>query len=172
MKKSLLLLLLLPLFVFSQSVPVPQYSFATVSDMRTQGGTPNVQVLLNGLTTIADGNGGVYMWNATSTAADDGFITIKPTNITTGRWTRIGNGNTLKFSKTLSGVLLQTSFTVSYDLTLPFVPITVVPIPRSIAAAAPSWVSNITNTGFTINYITAPAVGTLNIVNDFIVVKQ
>lgn len=36
-----------------------------------------------------DGTYGMYAWNPTSIAADDGGVTIKVTAITTGRWIRI-----------------------------------------------------------------------------------
>lgn len=172
MKKLLSLLLLYPALLFAQSVPVPPNSFGTLADLRNQQGTPNVQVLLNGLININDGNGGTYMWSPASTDADDGFITVQVASVPTGRWKRIGNGNTLKGTKTLSGAVLQTAYTVTYDTALPFTPITIIVNPRSANAAVPSWISSITNTGFTINFSSVPILGTNNIVIDFIVVKQ
>jgi len=173
MKKLIIyLLFLLPLSGFSQALSLPSVFFSTRTDMRGQKGTEGVQVLLNGLLTTNDGNGGVYMWNATSTDTDDGFVTLAVTGVTTGRWKRIGNGNTLKFSRNSSGTVLQTAYQINYDVPLPFVPITVIAIPRSAPAAALCYVTNITNTGFTLNYLTVPILGTNNIINDFIVIKQ
>jgi|ERR1700744_209732 len=157
----------------AQSIPVSQVTFGTVADLRLQAGTANTQVLLNGLTSINDGNGGTYMWNATSTATDDGFITVAVTGVSTGRWIRIGNGNTIKGSITTSGISLTTAYALNYPGgTLPFVPITVVVIPRTVAAAGPSWVSGITNTGFTVNFVLAPTIGVNNLTFDYIVIKQ
>jgi len=150
-----------------------QLSFSTITDLRAQGSTPYAIAILNGLSTIGDGNGGTYMWNATSTTSDDGFTVVKVSNITTGRWIRIGNGNTIKGTVTTSGAALQTAYTVNYQGgTLPFVPITVIVNPRSANAAVPSWISSITNSGFTINFASIPVLGTNNIVFDYIVVKQ
>lgn len=149
MKKLIFILLLYPTFLFAQT-PTSPVSFNTLSDLRAQVGTENVQVLLNGLTTTNDGNGGVYMWDSNSSLTDDGFITVKPTSVSgNGRWRRIGNGNTIKGSVSFSGLTLQTAYTVPYQGgSLPFTPITVIVIPRTSAAAALSYISSITNTGF------------------------
>jgi hypothetical protein len=172
MKKLIILLLFISAKCFSQSVNVPQVSFGTRADMRLQKGMPNTQVLLNGLVTIGDGNGGLYMFNESNTDADDGFLTLQVTGVTTGRWKRISNGNTFKGSSTLSGVALQTAYTVSFGQTFPFTPLTIVVNPRSANAAVPSWISNITTTGFTINFASIPVVGTNNIAIDWIVIKN
>lgn len=172
MKNIILFLLLFPALAFCQSVSIPQTSFGTRDDMRLQKGTANVQVLLNGLASIGDGNGGTYMWNSSNTDSDDGFITLQVTGVSTGRWKRIGNGNTLKGSALLSGAALTTAYNVPFGATLPFIPITVIVNPRSANAAVPSWVSSITSTGFTVNFSSVPVLGTNNISIDFIVVKQ
>ena len=177
MKKLILatLLFALPYIASAQTVPAAQLIFSTVADLRLQVGTDNSIATLNGLTAKNDGNGGIYMWNATSTTADDGFINIQVTGVTTGRWVRIGNGNTIKGSVTFSGLALTTSYAVNYPQgTLPFVPITVLVIPRSANAAALSYIPSggITNTGFTINFLTVPVLGTNNISFDFVVIKQ
>lgn len=170
--KKLLIILFFPIFCYAQSVPVSPNSFGTVADLRAQVGTPYVQVLLNGLTTINDQNGGTYMWDATNVSADNGFTVIQVTGVTTGRWIRLGNSNTIKGSTVLSGVLLTTAYTVAYPTTLNFTPITVIVCPRSANAAVPSWVSSITNTNFTVNFASVPVVGTNNIAIDYIIVKQ
>jgi len=173
MKKLIFILLLAVNYSFGQTIPVAQLSFSLVSDLRAQAGTPNSLATLNGLASLNDGNGGTYMWSSSSTAVDDGFTIIKVGNVTTGRWLRIGNGNTIKGTVTTSGVALQTAYTVSYQSgALPFVPITVIVNPRSANAAVPSWISSITSNGFTINFASIPILGTNNIVFDYIVVKQ
>jgi len=173
MKKLLLILILWAGVSQAQTIPVAQLSFSTITDLRAQAGTSNSLATLNGLSTLNDGNGGTYMWSSSSSATDDGFTVVKVGNVTTGRWLRIGNGNTIKGTVTTSGAALQTAYTVSYQTgTLPFVPITVIINPRSSNAAVPSWISAITNTGFTINFASVPILGTNNIVFDYIVVKQ
>lgn len=173
MKKLIFIFLIVTNYCFAQSVPSAQLTFSVLTDLRAQSGTDNSLATLNGLVTKNDGNGGVYMWSAASVATDDGFVTVKVTNVTTGRWLRIGNGNTIKGSVTTSGVAFQTAYTVNYQTgTLPFVPITVIVNHRSQNAAVPSWISSITNTGFTINFSSIPVLGTNNIVFDYIVVKQ
>lgn len=172
-KQFFILCLLFSTVSFAQTVPAAQLSFGTLSDLRAQAGTSNTLASLNGLTGLNDGNGGTYMWSSSSTATDDGFTIVKVSNVTTGRWLRIGNGNTIKGTVTTSGAALQTAYTVSYQSgTLPFVPITVIVNPRSANAAVPSWISSITNSGFTINFASVPVLGTNNIVFDYIVVKQ
>jgi len=173
MKKLFLLLLLSYSTSFAQSIPASQLTFSTLNDLRGQAGMPNSLATLNGLLSLNDSNGGTYMWSSSSTATDDGFTIVKVGNVTTGRWLRIGNGNTIKGTVTTSGAALQTAYSVSYQTgTLPFVPITVIVNPRSSNAAVPSWISSITNSGFTINFASVPILGTNNIVFDYIVVKQ
>lgn len=149
-----------------------QIVFNTRTDMRLQAATANTQALLNGLVTMGDNNGGNYMWDATNTSADDGFLVLAVNNVATGRWVRLGNSNTIKFQRTLNGILLTTAYTVPFPMTLPYTPITVLVQPRSANAAVPSWVSDITTTGFTVNFSSVPVVGTNNIIIDIIVVKQ
>jgi len=178
MKKLLIFpLLFLVHFAIAQSVAVSPVSFGTVADMRLQGGTAKVQILLLGLANPTDGNGGVYRWDDTSTANDDGFITIKVTNMATGRWVRVANGNTIKGSVTFSSVTLQTAYNVNYVINgvttvLPFIPTQVYVQARTPQAAVPSWISNITASGFTVNFSTVPLLGTLNLTIDFLILKQ
>lgn len=176
MKKILLIfsLSILSFNGFSQAVPQSLVFLSTLTDLRAQVPQINEVVTLMGLSSITDGNGGEYSWNNTSTATDDGFLTIAVTGVTTGRWLRIGNGNTIKGSLTASGISLTSSYTVNYqgNVTLPFTPITAIIIPRSLAAAGPSYVSSITTTGFTVNFVLAPTIGTNNLSFDYIVIKQ
>lgn len=170
--KKLLLILLFPVMSYGQSIPVAKNTFGTVADLRAQAGTDKVQVLLNGLATVGDNNGGTYMWNATSTATDDGFLTIAATGVQTGRWIRLVNANTIKGTKTLSGLALQTAYTINYDTVLPSIPAMIIVQPYSANAAVPSWVSNVTTTGFTVNFASVPILGTNNIVINFLIIKQ
>ena len=172
MKKLLFLLLLLPFMTFGQIVPVAPNTYGTVADLRMQAGSPIALVDVSGLLSVNDGNGGSYYWNSTSTATDDGFMIIKATASATGRWMRIGNSNTLKGTAVLCGAALTTAYTVNYSTTLPFIPISVIVIPRTANAAVPSWVSSITNTGFTVNLSSVPLLGTSNIGIDFVIIKQ
>jgi len=172
MKNLLLILILWAGISQAQTVPVAQLSFSTITDLRAQGGTSNSIAVLNGLITIGDSNGGTYMWSSSSTATDDGFTIVKVGNITTGRWLRIGNGNTIKGSSTFSATLLTTAYTVPFPTALPFVPITVIVVPRTANSAVPSWVSTITNSNFVVNFASVPVLGTNNITIDWIVVKQ
>lgn len=173
MKKLLIILLLVAsLKAVAQSTTSPQICFGTLTDLRANSGQPNVQVFLNGLSALNDGNGGAYMWDANSTAADNGFTVIKVGNVTTGRWLRLANGNTIKNTVTFSGITLQTSYNVSFGSTLPFIPAMIIVQPYSANAAALSWISNISTTGFTINFITVPVLGTNNITFSYCVIKQ
>jgi len=160
--------------VNGQSKTVPLYFNTALGDMKAYPGTDKLQATAAGLSSMSDDNGGTYRWDATSTVTDDGFKFIQATGVTTGRWVRVGNANTLKGSTTLSGALLTTTYTVSFNATLPFVPITVIYTPRTQSAAQPSWipVGGITTTGFTISYQTVPVVGTNNMIIDWIAIKQ
>lgn len=171
MKKLLLLFLLIPFLLVGQTIPSAPNTCGTAADLRLQGGSPIVLMTISGLLAPNDSNGGTYTWDSTSTTADDGFLTIKANSVNTGRWRRVGNNNTLKGSGVLSGAALTTAYTVNYGQTLPFIPLTVIIVPRSQTSAQPSWVSNITNTSFVVNFTTVPVVGTNNLAIDWIVVK-
>lgn len=56
------------------------------------GARSGQQMLLAGYTSVGDGGGGLFVWDAASTATDDGGTIINPTDNTTGRWYRIYNG--------------------------------------------------------------------------------
>lgn len=151
-------------------VGIGNQSFDTVVDLRAVAGSPDVQVLLLGLTSKTDSNGGTYTWDSTSILPDDGFRTLQVTGVTTGRWVRLGNSNTVKSQSTVSGAALTTAYTVNHGL--PFIPVQVYIQPRSSNAAVPSWVSNINATSFTVNFASVPILGTNNIVFDWLVIKQ
>lgn len=56
----------------------------------SDGGNTGTVVRVFGQSTVGDSGGGVFYWNATSTAADDGVDTIKPTSVGgVGRWLRM-----------------------------------------------------------------------------------
>jgi len=173
MRKLLFILLLFPFLSHAQVVPQALVCLSTLTDLRVQAPGSLAKIDLLGIASSTDGNGGIYVWNTTSTANDDGFLTVQVTGITTGRWLRIGSGNTIKGTVTASGISLTTSYTVSYSSgALPFTPITVLISPRSLAAAGLAYVSSITTSGFTINFVLAPTIGTNNLSFDYVVIKQ
>jgi len=171
MKKLLFsFLLFFPILVFGQVISVANKQFGIISDLRSQAGSDKVVVKVSGMTTVGDQNSGDYYWDVNSTATDDGFITIKVTNVTTGRWIRIPNANTIKGTSTFSALTLQTSYVINHGL--PFTPLQVYIQPMSANAAVPSWVSNINSTSFTVNFSTVPILGTLNLSINWLVIKQ
>jgi len=178
MKRLFLLpLLFLALISNAQIQGTAPVTYSIRADLKTTAAQDRAQVEISGLLTPYDTNGGRYMWDAASTATDDGFLVISVNGVSTGRWLRLGNSNSIKGSTTFSGALLTTSYTVNYVINgvttvLPFVPAQIYLQPRTQAAAQPSWITNITSSGFTVNYTTVPIVGTLNIVNDYLVIKQ
>jgi len=171
MKKIYLLItLIIPLLSFGQSMPTASKEFNIVTDLRAQAGTDNVQVSVKGLITVGDQNGGQYYWSASSTDADDGFITIKVTTVDTGRWKRLPNANTVKGNVTFSATLVTSSYVVNHGL--PFTPLQIYVQPTSANAAVPSWVSNINATSFTVNFASVPILGTNNISIFWLAIKQ
>lgn len=50
-------------------------------------------IFVKGHTTSNDGGGGTFIWNTTSTDADDNGITIAVTGVVTGRWKRFFQGS-------------------------------------------------------------------------------
>lgn len=173
MKKLIFIpLLFVCLWCKAQVNITAQVDFGTLADMRGCVGQSGVQVFLNGLTSPTDGNGGTYMWDGTNTGTDNGFTIVQVTGVTTGRWVRLPNGNTLKNIVTFSGVTLQTQYQINFSGTLPFTPALVLTQPYSQNAAAFSYVDNVTATGFRINFLTVPAVGTLNLTFGYLIIKQ
>lgn len=154
------------------SIPVSTWAFETMADMRLQAGTNSVPAILLGLNTVNDGNGGTYAWLSTSTGADDGFLTLAVSGVSTGRWIRQLNPNTVKGTKTFSGITLTTSYVISFDTALPIAPAMVIVQAYSNNASAFSYVSNVTTTGFTINFLSVPVVGTNNITVYYLAIKQ
>jgi hypothetical protein len=67
-------------------------TFATMAALRSYnatGTTNNSAAILAGFYENGDGGGGTFVWNSSSTAADDSGTVIKATSITTGRWMRV-----------------------------------------------------------------------------------
>jgi len=170
MKKLILFLALFwSITVIAQTSPVASKQFGTVADLRLQGGVQGVQVLVQGQNTVTDGNGGVYAWNDASTVSDDGLTVVKVSTITTGRWLRMPNSNTIKGSAVFNGELLKTAYVVNHGLG--FVPAQVYVQPTSAGAAVISWISNKTATTFTVNFLNVLNVGVNNITFDFLIIK-
>lgn len=64
----------------------------TITDLRAEDYTVSTRVFVLGHTSSNDGGGGVFMWDAASSATDNSGTIIKPTAISTGnpgRWLRI-----------------------------------------------------------------------------------
>lgn len=165
-------MLLISLMAYSQATPIASKQFGTISDLRLTSGTDNVIVNVSGLVTMNDKNGGLYQWDATSTATDDGILVIKVNNVTTGRWIKKLNENTIKGTKTISSLALTTAYPITYDAPLPSIPAMIIIQATSANAAVPSWVSNVTTTGFTVNFATVPVLGTLNLSFSYLIIKQ
>lgn len=62
---------------------------ALVAELRAFTGLPNQMVMLVGGAEFDDGNGGIFGWSASSTAADDGLNVIRPNGLTQGAWLRL-----------------------------------------------------------------------------------
>ena len=61
---------------------------STVAVLRTFVGTSTMTVFLLGINAVNDGGQGVFYWNSTSTAPDDGHNVIVPSGALTGAWIR------------------------------------------------------------------------------------
>lgn len=62
----------------------------TFDDLRSQDPALSEWVQIRGHTTVGDGGGGPFFWNASSTDADDNGAYAKYTLLATGRWERSG----------------------------------------------------------------------------------
>lgn len=172
MKKLLLSIIIVLTYCYcSAQRNIASKQFDTIVDLRLQGADDKTIVSVSGLTTPNDKNGGNYYWNATSTATDDGISIIKVTAITTGRWMRMTNDNTIKGAVTLSGTVLQTAYPIAYGQTLPFTPAMIIVQAYSANAAVPSWITNVTTTGFTVNFTSVPVLGTNNLSITYLIIK-
>jgi hypothetical protein len=61
-----------------------------VTYLRSFTGLSNMNVFVQAYATPGDGGGGIFYWNATSTATDDGMTVIAPNGLSVGRWIRVG----------------------------------------------------------------------------------
>lgn len=174
MKKLLFLVfaLICSLSSYSQGMATSGSQFPTRTELRKQSGQNKVMVTLSGLITEGDKNGGIYQWDETSILVDDGVSVIKVDNVPTGRWIKKLNENTIKGSVTFSGVTLQTSYNVTFTNPLPFIPAMVFTEATSPNAAVLRYITNKSTTGFTVNFLTVPVLGTANISFDYLVIKQ
>lgn len=101
-------------------------SVANISALRSMTGPYNGNIVsLQGYSSIADGGGGLFVWNSTSTVADNGGTIIAPTGVSTGRWYRIFSGaiNVRWFGAVGDGVTddtaaVQAAFTYCNAITL------------------------------------------------------
>lgn len=68
-------------------------SVATIAALRLLSGTNNGDIVsVAGYASQDDGGGGMFVWNSTSTVADNGGTIIAPTGVSTGRWYRLYSG--------------------------------------------------------------------------------
>lgn len=72
-------------------------------------------------------------------------------------------------SATVSGTLLQTAYVITHGLS--YTPTAVFIQPKSANASALSYVSNITSTQFTVNFLSVPIIGTNNISFNWVAYK-
>lgn len=94
-----------------QQVPISLVGLSSVSDLRVLAPqTPEMATLL-GTTSPTDGNGANYYWSSSSTATDDGYNVIAVTGMPTGRWLRMGGGQTVYPNVTRP--INSTTFTIS-----------------------------------------------------------
>lgn len=64
----------------------------TVSQLRSFIGITNMMVYVQGFTSATDGGQGMFYWNSTSNATDDGGLTaVVPSGSGSGAWLRIQN---------------------------------------------------------------------------------
>lgn len=95
----------------AQQVPISLVGLSSIGDLRTLSPQAPEMATLLGSATPTDGNGANYYWNSTSTATDDGYNVVAVTGITTGRWLRMGTGQTIYPNVTRP--INSTTFTVS-----------------------------------------------------------
>ena len=96
-------------------------SIGLVTDLRNQNKNIGVLYIATGLVTAGDNNGGVFWWNPSSTAADDGVDVIQVTGTAVGRWVRItDNNNSVPSSRTITinGVTFDLSANRTWTLNL------------------------------------------------------
>jgi len=118
--------LIVPAMTIYQTLPITGVD--TIAALRLVPNADSSTWVTRGLMTVfgnaaaLDGTQWLYFWDPTSTDADDGDITIKPTAVTTGRWKKIagfGNASPSLFSGTGSpeGVLTAAIGSIYTDTT-------------------------------------------------------
>lgn len=153
------------------AVPLAPQLYSNIAELRTFIGQQDVRVDVLCYSIITDQNGGTYRWDSTSTVTDDGFLVIQATGVTTGRWLRVANSNTIKGSAVFNGTGLLSVFTYTFPIAMPFTPAQVQIQPTSQNAVS-NWVTSKSSTGFSVQFITVPVLGTANITFDWLVIKQ
>lgn len=69
-------------------------TIADLRDLASTGLAVDAAALVQGDAAYADNGGGIYVWDSTSLASDDGVYAIKPDDLTTlqaGRWLLVGS---------------------------------------------------------------------------------
>ncbi|MDA3808483.1 MAG: hypothetical protein PF440_11305, partial [Thiomicrorhabdus sp.] len=99
-----------------------------LADLVAITGTDGQQVTTSGRTSIGDGGGGRFYWDAASTEADNGGTIFKATDVTTGRWKRIYSGavialwfGTDKTGAVDSGPMIQKAVDYAVSINQPLV---------------------------------------------------
>lgn len=67
-------------------------SVTSIAALKTTAGTPGQSLSLEGYYAAADGGGGLFAWDAASTATPDDALVVQVTGVTTGRWRRLYSG--------------------------------------------------------------------------------
>lgn len=89
------------------------YSLASVEQLRGQAGDPGDQALLAGYSVERPGiGGGLFVWDAASTVADNGGTVIAPAGSEQGRWLRQGARVTIEDFGAYQGQPLEESTAV------------------------------------------------------------
>ncbi len=108
--------------VTAENLNTFQQTCDTVADLRGFIGTQGIQVYSRGLSSVADGGGGVFYWNATGVAADDnGVTTVIPSGSSAGNgeWTRLSSvKNLVPVTTTQKTALSASAGWLVFDITL------------------------------------------------------
>lgn len=59
------------------------------AQVRTISGKSGMAIMLQGISTPGDGNGGFFYWNGSSTASDDNLDVLVPNGTAPGAWLRL-----------------------------------------------------------------------------------
>lgn len=107
----------------------------------------------------------IYDFGMNSTGQPIILSTARPTVANTGSYTDLLNLPTIiqgtKGTATISGVSLQTAYVITHGLG--YTPSQVYIQSTTLAGAALNYVTTITGTTFTVNFVVAPSIGTNNI---------